>query len=654
VLIRGNKEAARSHPARRRLRIGFKTRLAFALTLTLTLVSGLGYEAMAHLLRDRVIRQEAEYQQAQADAMEAVTQGASKGHAIREVKRLIDAAAQRHGTVETLLIDRDYKVVDAHDDRIVGTRNVDPRITDALEDGIAYAGREADPRRDGRNFEFVTPVNLSGRRYAFEATYDQAFVRHEQNKIRRTIMLIALLGLVVGFGAFYLLGGRSLMRIHHLALERATRDGLTDLGNQRAFRDDLEHAVALASRHGEWLALAVLDLDDFKFHNDRHGHTHGDDLLLRAADVLRNGRVSDRPFRVGGDEFAVLLPRTDAGGAALAMRRLQRAFADAQVQVSVGLSTLRPGEEASTLRDEADAALYEAKRRGGGAIVSFDDIRDDVSVTTPAKVEAVFELLAEGDLSVAFQPIWDLESGSLLGVEALARPADRYGFAGPAEAFDIAEQIGRVHELDKLCVTRILDRADEIPGDTLLFMNVAPRTLDLDSEGEGWLVSAIDGAGIPSDRVVIEVTERYGARMASVVKSLQRLREAGLRLALDDVGAGNSGLEMLRSVDVEFVKIDRSVVVGAMTEPGARGVLLAMATFANETGSIVIAEGIEDDDMLSFVWGLEDDLAASRARIQGGQGYGLGRPNITMPPTANDMVLASMHTHPRATAPTPR
>jgi diguanylate cyclase (GGDEF)-like protein len=457
--------------------------------------------------------------------------------------------------------------------------------------------------------------------------------------IRDSMALIALLGLLGGGVVFYLVGGRGLTRRHRSALERATLDGLTDLPNQRAFQRDLEHAVAVAVRHGEGLALALLDIDDFKFLNDRHGHRHGDGLLLRTASLLRDGRASDGVFCIGGHKFALLLPRTDAAGAAIALQRVRAQFADANVTVSLGLAVLGPRQDAATLRGEADAALYDANRRGGNALVFFEDIRGSVVITTSAKVQALRRLLVEQHLDVAFQPIWDLERGSLVGVEALARPAPDYGFSGPAEAFDIAEQVGRVHELDLLCVNKALARVADLPAEALLFINISPRTLDLDADSDGWLVAAVERSGIDPSRVVIEVTERFGGRMVSVVRSLQRLRAAGLQLAIDDVGTGNSGLEMLRQVNAEFVKIDRGVVVAAMTEPGARAVLLAIATFANEIGAFVIAEGIEDIDMLDFLRRLENDMTVATPRIHGGQGYGLGRPGSAIPAIASDLLL---------------
>jgi diguanylate cyclase (GGDEF)-like protein len=622
----------------RKLRLGFGARLAVTLSITLGLVGVVGYTEITGLLERRVVQQEADYQRALAQALEAVARGRAAQEALGDIRRIIDAAELRPGSRETLLIDAGFRVVDSHDDRLIGTVNRDSRIEAALRSGVSYAGREADPGRDARDFEFVTPVNLASGRYAFESSYNHGFFDAERNKIRGSIALAVAIALIAGGLLFYLLGGRTLTRNHRLALERATRDGLTDLGNQRAFQADLHQLAALAARDSGQLSLALFDIDDFKFLNDRHGHRHGDELLLRVAEILGQARASDRAYRVGGDEFAALLPGADSHGAATAFSRLGRSFADAGIAVSIGLSHLRPGQEAAGLRDEADAALYEAKRRGGHRLLLYEEIKDSVVITTAGKVQALRDLLEQRDLSIQLQPIWNLQSGALIGVEALARPARRFGFSSPAEAFDIAEQIGRVHELDMLCVEKALARGPELPEDALLFINIAPRTLDLDSLSDGWLIAAVQDSAIEPECVVIEITERFGGRMSSVIKSLERLRKARLKLAIDDVGAGNSGLEMLRQIQVDFVKIDRSIVSAAMSEAAARAVLLSMATFANETNALVIAEGVEDHEGLEFLRRLEDDLTFARPRIHGGQGYGLGRPADGVPPVTHDLL----------------
>jgi EAL domain-containing protein (putative c-di-GMP-specific phosphodiesterase class I) len=177
----------------------------------------------------------------------------------------------------------------------------------------------------------------------------------------------------------------------------------------------------------------------------------------------------------------------------------------------------------------------------------------------------------------------------------------------------------------------------------LLFINVSPQTLDLSLRGNEWLGRAVSEAGLRPEDVVIEVTERFSGRTASVVKGLARLREQGFRLALDDVGTGNSGLEMLRQVHVEFVKIDRSVVAAAVSEASARGVLLALATFARQTGAVVIAEGIEDEQMLDFVRCIDAHGENFSATIQGAQGYGLGRPELGMPPAFSPLLAPAAH-----------
>ena len=193
---------------------------------------------------------------------------------------------------------------------------------------------------------------------------------------------------------------------------------------------------------------------------------------------------------------------------------------------------------------------------------------------------SVHRLIEEGRLDTVYQPIWDLNRMTLLGVEALTRPHPDYGLSGPAEAFDIAEQIGRVHQLDVLAITNALTIAPQLPDGALLFLNLCPQTLDLDLDGNDWLLEASAAAGLPPERIVIEVTERFEGRPSAVAKSLRRLADQGFKIAIDDVGAGNSGLEMLRQVNADYVKLDRSIVAAAATEAGARAVLMALATFA--------------------------------------------------------------------------
>ena len=618
---------------------GFGARLFAAIALTFALIGVVGYVLVDRALEHHQIESYAADLRADARGFEeASVHAASPADAIREVDRLLDAIARRPGTQDTLLIDQRHVVTASGENRLVGTEDADPRIDAALEHGTSYAGREGDPTKDRKNFEFVVPVNLPSGRYAYEVSYSHRAYDAQLHDMRMVLALVGLLALFGGGGVFYLVGGRALLRDHRRALQRATRDGLTDLPNQRAFQDELPQAVASAQRYQDPLALAVLDVDDFKFINDRRGHPHGDAVLRRVAAVLREARPGDRPYRTGGDEFALLLAHTDSDGARTLARRLSRSFSDAGIGASIGVSAMRSGRSespaaggADTLRAEADAALYEAKRHGGARSAHFDDIRERVVVTTSEKKDSVRRLIDEGRLQTVFQPIWDLDTETLLGVEALTRPDPSYGLSGPAEAFDIAEQIGRVHQLDVLCVQSALRAVPELRPGVLLFINLAPQTLDLDAEQGDWVRRAVEQAGLAPGRVVIEVTERFGGRTAAVVKCLKRLREQGFKTALDDVGTGNSGLEMLRLLDAEFVKLDQSIVTAAPTEPSARAVLMAMATFARQTGAFVIAEGIEDEETLEFLRDIDDHSLHVDTIIQGGQGFELGRPSPEVP-----------------------
>jgi diguanylate cyclase (GGDEF)-like protein len=620
---------------------GFGATLLAAVVVTIAAIGVTGYFVLEHRLGQQQIDHYAAAQRADAKSFEALAARAgTPARAIRSIDGFLDVVQRRPGTKETILVNSAQLVVASGRDALEGTSDGAPRIAAALDRGISYAGHQSDPGEDRRDFEFVAPVELPGLgRYAYAVLYDHRAYDAQLSEVRDVLLLIGLFALFGGGGVFYLVGGRRLMRAYRMVLRRATRDGLTDLPNQRAFQDEFPRAVGAAERYGDALSLALLDVDDFKLINDRSGHPHGDRVLRRVAQALSESRPGDRAYRVGGDEFAVLLAHTDADGAGVLARRLCRKLDEAAVKVSVGVGTLRPGLHADTLRAEADAALYEAKRRGGDRSAHFAEVQDRLVVSSVEKKEAVRRLLEDERLSVEFQPIWNIDSETLLGVEALARPDRSYGLSGPAEAFDVAEQIGRVHQLDVLCTTRALSAARDLDRGALLFINLSPATLDLDADGEDWLAGAVAHAGLSPRRIVVEVTERFGGRTDSVVRCLRRLRQQGFHVAIDDVGTGNSGLEMLSKIEAQFVKLDRSVVAAATTEPGARAVLLAMATFARQTGALVIAEGIEDEDTLQFLRSIDRDLDSDHI-IQAGQGFGLGRPAREIPSKPPDILLS--------------
>ena len=216
----------------------------------------------------------------------------------------------------------------------------------------------------------------------------------------------------------------------------------------------------------------------------------------------------------------------------------------------------------------------------------FDDVAELLSIVTPAKIQALRALLDEPRIEIAFQPIWDLQDGRVLGLEALARPWAGYGFDGPADMFAVAEKIGRAHELDAVCRSAALARAHEIPEGVLLFLNVNPQSLTHGELDGDRLLRTVAAAGMQPSQIVLEITERSDARLSQVVADATRLRSLGFRLALDDVGAGNAGLEMLRELPVDFVKIDHTVIAAALEDTHAQAVLLAIIAYARPRGRI--------------------------------------------------------------------
>ena len=442
--------------------------------------------------------------------------------------------------------------------------------------------------------------------------------------------LLSVIGLVLLMVVLYVLRHYRRMVSNSLKAElnrfkqASLTDYLTGLGNHRAYQEGIARSVDECAGTGSVVTIALLDVDELKVLNDRNGHVTGDRLLASLAQVLRAADLTSVPYRLGGDEFALTFAGMSSQVAKVRMEHV-RAAVEARMSgmtVSVGISTTSPNEpDLLVVREQADAALYEAKRRGRNCVVTFDEIRDEHPVFLPARVEEVRGIIADGAIGVAFQSIWSIAHRRVIGYEALARPIGDDPI-NPQDAFDIAERIGKAHDLDRVCRMAILAKAETLPPDALLFLNVSPQSLDHGGLAGTTLVRAVEAAGLTPDRVVLEITERSIARIDVVIREAARLRALGFLLALDDAGSGNSGLEMLSKLAVDFVKIDREVVVRAQAGAGGRGVLAGIIAIAHEMNAQIIAEGIEDSAMLELIRGATRSSPMDSAV----QGYYLGRP----------------------------
>ena len=625
----------------------FELRLGAALLGSLVAVMAVAQVVTSDTLRESLLVLDLKHYESEARAIEAAYAHADAPAArLPEAYELIEHLADRKAVVSVRLLNAGGEVVAASDPALLGDREASPAIDAALA-GRSYAGseeQEADEAERGSVMEFVVPLRLGGRRFALEVDADDSVIRSQTGAVATSTRWVFALGVVVAFALFYLLGGRALSRRHRAVLRRATLDPLTELGNHRAFQEELGRALSFAARKGDSCAVALVDLDDFKLANDAKGHRYGDEVLIEIGRVLRSGRPEDRAFRIGGDEFAILFPGTDGQGARLALERMLGSAQKGShpTTFTAGVAALAPqvGDEAAVVWEQADAALYEGKRRGSGRVVVFEDVAELLSVVTPAKVRSLRALLEEPRLQVAFQPILMLREEGVVGYEALARPSEHYGFDGPLDAFTVAEKVGRAHELDSICRAAALTRARDLPDGALLFLNVHPQTLDHDLLDAERLARAVRAAGLEPERVVLEVTEQSGARLAQVVAGAGRLRALGFKIALDDVGTGNAGLETLRQLPVDYVKIDRSIIAGAVSDVNAQAVLVAIVAYARRTGAFVIAEGIESPELLAFVRHAHEIDEMQDLSIEGGQGYLLGRPAIEIDRDAAEAATA--------------
>ena len=592
------------------------------------------YVVVPQLIEERHVSEDVEAQSADARAVTRAGRRARSGRAMRDIASKLEDVAERPGVERVLLVDRRGMVVAAGDPSSLGNRD-----TELFAREVARGrGRGAELAEEEQgSLSYVSPVVVDGKRFALQTDRDDAELREAITELRVGLILFILVGFPLALPIFYLVGGRRVNALHRAALLRARRDGLTDLDNHRAFKEELGRSVAESGRHGAALELAIVDIDDFKFVNDRSGHLTGDRVLARLARVLEGGRESDHAFRLGGDEFALLMPATRPKQARKALERVRADTAERvpEITVSIGhASAARTGEKPDALWARADAAMYEAKRRGRDQILSFDEVRRAEPVVTMAQARAVRAIMDDGRIGMDFQPIWDLRTRTRLGFEVLARPAASYGFDGPTEVFRVAESIGHECELDALCRSTALRRAPDLPPDALLFLNFAPCTLAQIPNTADRLQEAAAAVGLDPGRIVVEVSERSGGATTTVVPEVRRLREHGFKVALDDVGAGNAGLEMLRELPVDFVKIDRAVIASALSDRAGRAVLMSVTSFAREIDAFVIAEGIETREMLDLV---------REAGVQGSQGFLLGEPSRSLaePAELPEMVLAN-------------
>ena len=395
---------------------------------------------------------------------------------------------------------------------------------------------------------------------------------------------------------------------------QAFHDALTGLANRNLLMDRLEHAVARRPGPSAGLnAVLFLDLDDFKAVNDNIGHAGGDRLLVAVAERLLTGlRPSDTAARVGGDEFAILLEDLRVGDEAsqVARRLIDELAAPFQIDgagiaigISVGIALGARGESsAEDLLRNADFAMYRAKQLGKGRFEVFRTDLHDAATQETALREHLGRAVENDEMRVHYQPIVDLASGAVLGVEALARWQRPDGsLLMPDDFIPLAEESGAILPIGAWILERACEDArawqtrHELPG---LFVSVNLSARQFGDHGlDERIAGALSSSGLDPSALILEITESVLMQTgAATVDRLTELRRLGIRLALDDFGTGYSSLSYLEQFPVDILKIDRSFVA-RMGEKGFRPVIArAVVQLGKGLGLVVVAEGIERPD----------------------------------------------------------
>jgi diguanylate cyclase (GGDEF)-like protein len=437
--------------------------------------------------------------------------------------------------------------------------------------------------------------------------------------------------MLAGEAAMALENARLYDEIRHQALH----DGLTGLANRVLFRDRV--GQALERSHGRTqhpFAILFIDLDDFKVLNDTLGHARGDDVLVAAAQrVAASLRPADTAARFGGDEFAVLLEEVGDEETALSIAiRLADALREPidlgdmspAIAASIGVAVSgTPGETADDLLGKADVAMYAAKSTSRGRAQLF---RASLRADAAARSELAAELRGveqRGELRLDYQPIVELATTDVVGLEALVRwqPPDR-PLLMPNDFIDLAEETGDIVPMGRWILREACRQTREwqvrlgLP-DLHVTVNLSAREFQehdlLETIG-----SALQETGLPAENLTIEITESgLMQRTSGTIARLEALRDLGVHLAIDDFGTGYSSLSYLERFPVDILKIDRSFI-GANSASGERSAIArAIVELGRTLGLTVVAEGIEQADQADWLRELGCPL---------GQGYLFSRP----------------------------
>ncbi|WP_033338698.1 EAL domain-containing protein [Catenuloplanes japonicus] len=424
-------------------------------------------------------------------------------------------------------------------------------------------------------------------------------------------------------------------RLENDLTHQAFHDSLTGLANRVLFRDRLEQAYVRAALAGATIGVLFVDLDDFKEVNDTLGHAIGDQLLITVADrITQAAGKYNTAARMGGDEFAILVEHSaeDGGAEDIAAAVIAALGVPAEVSdgiggtftvsgaASVGVATSADAEHPTELLRHADLALYLAKGAGKGDWKRYRHDLHTAMIERLALRQALQEAVDQEQFVLQYQPIVDVHSSAVVGLEALVRwQHPERGLLGPYHFIELAEESGAIAGIGEWVLREALRQFAAWDLDTLRYVSVNVSARQFRQPGFVDRVrEALSAAGAAPSSLLLEITESLVLRDADqVIADLAVLRALGVRIAIDDFGTGYSSLSYLRQIPVDVLKIDKSFIDDIIESRQQRALVEAIVTLAGNLDLTVVAEGIEH---------AEQRETLQRMGCPYGQGYLFSKP----------------------------
>jgi diguanylate cyclase (GGDEF)-like protein len=397
-----------------------------------------------------------------------------------------------------------------------------------------------------------------------------------------------------------------------MVMSQADYDPLTSLPNRQYFRNYLDQEIKKAQHEGLSIALLGIDLDKFKEVNETLGHKLGDDLLLEAARRIASCvREVDTVARFGGDEFAVILPACpDIKRVEKIARAINKKISEpfklgdevVYISASIGI-TFYPldGTDADSMIKNAEQSMYAAKNDGRNRYSFYTSSLQEAAQARRIMINDLRGALAEGQFRVHFQPIVNLQDGRIFKAEALLRwEHPVLGTISPAEFIPLAEETGLINEIGNWVFKESADCAKRwsniYAGGIQVSINKSPAQFRNPKNAETW-VKYLAEIDLPGKQLVIEITESMLLDSNSnIFEQLAKYRKAGIQISIDDFGTGYSSLSYLKKFDADYLKIDRSFVMGMASDKHDMVLSEAIIAMAHKLGITVIAEGIETEE----------------------------------------------------------